>query len=199
MVRPLAPRLSLALALTLSAAAAALGCGGADKEDKAWTAELQKNEGPVRETEALGALPSDASKVQQVAVRHDLELGPKAEKTVSCACLRAAVGLANDARFSWVNERPATNADTLAIAISDRGVECPQRPDEAARRASISGVELDGGDVIVEVEDLPPGRPLARGALIPKPSPSGGVYLRARTTKTVYGAAGGRRGRCRVQ
>jgi hypothetical protein len=196
--RPLAP--PLALSLTLSAlAVTATGCGGTEREDKAWSAQLQKNEGPVRETEALGALPPDANKVQQVAVRHDLELSPKAEKVVSCSCLRVAVGLANDSRFSWVNERPATSADMLAIAISDRGVECPSRPDEGARRASISGVELSNGDVLVEVEDLPPGRPLARGALIPRPASSGGVYIRSRTSKTPYGAAGGRRGGCRVQ
>ena len=51
--------------------------------------------------------------------------------------------------------------------------------------------------MIVEVEDLPQGRPLASGAVIPKPGPNGSVYVKPRDAKVIY-AKGAPGGRCKV-
>jgi hypothetical protein len=117
-----------------------------------------------------------------------------------CSCLAVEVGNGADGnKFFWLGSPADTGSDSMAIAIGARGVACPGGdPDDKRRRPSISAVDVINDDVILEVEDLPEGRPLASGAVIPKPGPNGAVYIRPRKGhNSVYGVGPG--GRCRVR
>ena len=86
----------------------------------------------------------------------------------------------------------------MAIALSARGVDCPGGlQDEEKRRPSISAVDQEGNDVIIEVEELPEGRPLATGAVIPKPAAGGAIYVKGRGGAVPY-ARPGAGGPCKV-
>ncbi|WP_437598358.1 hypothetical protein [Sorangium sp. So ce590] len=143
--------------------------------------------------------PQERGPSSWVGVRHDLALARAASRTERCSCLAVEVGGARDPRFQWAAGAPESTADnTLAVALSARGVPCPGGPaDEESRRPSISAVDQEGNDIIIEVEELPPGRPLATGAVIPKPASGGAVYVKGRSAKVPYArAAGG--ARCKV-
>ncbi|XXX75267.1 hypothetical protein WMF30_47230 [Sorangium sp. So ce134] len=166
--------------------------------------EAAKQKAPRR---ALGApddfdgaptTPAERAPSSWVGVRHDLALAPAASRTERCSCLAVEVGEARAPKFQWAAGAPETAADTLAVALSARGVPCPGGPaDEERRRPSISAVDQEGNDVIIEVEELPPGRPLATGAVIPRPAPGGAIYVKGRSANAPYArAAGG--ARCKV-
>ncbi|WP_437632448.1 hypothetical protein [Sorangium sp. So ce854] len=142
--------------------------------------------------------PQERGAASWVGVRHDLALASAGERRERCSCLAVEVGEARDPRFQWAAGAPETGADTLAVALSARGVSCPGGPaDEERRRPSISAVDQEGNDVIIEVEEVPPGRPLATGAVIPRPAPGGAIYVKARSAAVPYArAAGG--ARCKV-
>jgi hypothetical protein len=111
------------------------------------------------------------------------------------------VGSPSDATFQWQAGAPKVGAGALAIAVSSRGVDCPGgEPDETKRRPSISAVDVEGSDVVVEIEELPDGAPLASGALIPEPGPGGSIYVRGRDRSVVYArGSGGGGARCKVR
>ncbi|WP_437315578.1 hypothetical protein [Sorangium sp. So ce385] len=142
--------------------------------------------------------PEERAPSSWVGVRHDLALARAASRAERCSCLAVEVGEARDRRFQWAAGAPETGGDTLAVALSARGVPCPGGPaDEELRRPSISAVDQEGNDVIIEVEELPPGRPLATGAVIPRPARGGAIYVKGRSAKVPYArAAGG--ARCKV-
>ena len=133
-----------------------------------------------------------------VGVRHDLLLSPAVPHTEACSCLAIAVGSLGDKRFAWQNGAPPNENDLMAVAMSAHGVTCPGGPaDENQRRPSISAVDREGPDVIIEVEELPPGRPLATGAVFLKPGVTGGVYVRSRSRRLPYAQPVGER-LCRI-
>ncbi|KYG09889.1 hypothetical protein BE21_15455 [Sorangium cellulosum] len=142
--------------------------------------------------------PEERAPSSWVGVRHDLALARAASRAERCSCLAVEVAEARDPRFQWAAGAPETSADTLAVALSARGVPCPGGPaDEELRRPSISAVDQEGNDVIIEVEELPPGRPLATGAVIPRPAKGGAIYVKGRSARVPYArAAGG--ARCKV-
>jgi hypothetical protein len=203
-MRPLALALSLALGLL-----AASGCGGASKpvEDE-WSSASEAPEEkarPLRETETLtptplapGNVPAEPPVSGLLGVRHDLMLsnGPHPAR---CACLAVEVGPAADPSFFWTGGAPEIGPNALAVAIGARGVECKGGdPDDARRRPSISAVDQENSDIIIEVEDLPQGRPLASGAVIPQPGAGGAIFVRPRRAGQVY-ARGAPSGRCKVR
>jgi hypothetical protein len=170
------------LALLVLALASA-SCGPSKSAaDVDWTPEPATKDKHLRDTEALfGPQPLDPKEDRQTAwlgVRHDLMLS-KGPHEAHCNCLAVEVGPPTDPRFFWMGGSPDVGDSALAVAIDGRGVACPGGdPDDRRRRPSISGVFVEGEDVVVEVEDLTQGRPLASGAIIPKPGPKGAIYMR---------------------
>lgn len=182
-----------------------IACGGSLRaSDADWTPEPAAKDKRLRAVEALSLAHIDPLEVYRAAplgVRHDLMLSEGAHDA-RCSCLAVEVGPANDFNmFFWLGTPPDIGHEALAIAVGARGVPCPGGdPDDRRRRPSISAVDLENDDVLVEVEDLPEGRPLASGAIIPKPGPKGSVYLRPRRGNALYGH-GHRAGtaRCKVR
>ena len=197
-----------ALLIVFTSAAAAAGCGGDQKTaaEANWSPDPVESDRPLRETEALdgeeaGPQPLDAKPAATralVGVRPDLGLAAGAGRA-TCPCLAVVVGSPSDATFQWQAGAPKTGADSLAVAVSARGIDCPGgEPDETKRRPSISAVDVEGSDVVIEVEELPDGAPLASGALIPLPGPGGSIYVRGRDRSVVY-ARGSGGARCKVR
>lgn len=193
-------RTRLSPAALLAAAALSVGCAGADdhKTDGVWTQgpSADSSGHALRETEALRELSGGGDTPSLFGVRHDLELRRERGGLTSCGCVVAHVGEPGDGRFSWHGEVPGPRSDALVIAISSQDVPCDAQPDGTKRRASISAVDEADGNVYVEIEDLPAGRPVALGAIIPKPHTTGHVYLRPKNRKTMYGRGGA--GGCRL-
>lgn len=194
---PLARSAALA-ALAVSAAAAA--CGGSQQtaSDLNWTPEENEEDKrhSFRETEALEAndAPPNVGPIDQgaapralVGVRPDLSLSASAPGAARCSCLMVDIGAPSDPKFQWQGGAPNAGPGALAIAVSSRGIDCPGGdPDETKRRPSISAVDVEGNDVVVEIEELPDGPPLAAGALLPQPGPFGSVYIRPRSKGLPY-------------
>jgi hypothetical protein len=185
------------------AIATACACGSSQQSiDASWSTEPEEQNRPLRETETLeqGNAPSplvqDKPEPSWLGVRPDVMIAPAAPHEANCNCLAVRVGSAKDSSFRWQNTVPHVGADARVIAVSARGVACSD--EDAKGRPSISAVDRDGSDVIVEIEDLPEGRPIASGAIIPAPAPGGAVYVRPRSRNVAYarGAAGGR---CKVE
>jgi hypothetical protein len=186
-------------------AVSVLGCGGSQRqaEDMNWSSDEPEKSRPLRETEELqelqgpSAAPDQAGGSTLVGVRHDLMIAPSAPHKERCSCLAVEMGSPQEPKFQWRDKVPAIGPDATAIAISAKGVPCPGGDaDESKRRASISAVHREGNDVVVEVEEVPEGRPLASGAVIARPGPGGSVYVKGRSPKLPYARATG--SRCKV-
>ncbi len=197
------PRAADRLALLFALSALAPACGSSERGgDNAWSTESQEKYRPLRQTEALNGptrAEQAATQAAFVGVRHDLMLTGAAHP-VRCNCLAVEVGPATHAGFFWTGGNPpAIGGDALAIAVSADGVDClGGDPNAQKRRPSISAVDMENDDVLVEIEDLPEGRPLASGAIIPKPGPKGSVYVRPQNARVIY-AKGAFAGRCKVR
>src|SRR5262249_7279792 len=135
------------------------GCGGGThwSAENSWTGEEEKASPSAKpESSAEGAPDVSAASTHagppgMVGGRHDLSINPKPAKSARCSCLAVEVGATNESKFAWETGAPSTPGDALAIAISPRGVPCPGGDsDENKRRASISAVDRNGGDIIVE-------------------------------------------------
>ncbi|MBK8253596.1 MAG: hypothetical protein IPK82_13130 [Polyangiaceae bacterium] len=184
------------------------GCGGEQNwtRDSSWQGEdpsarqTSRADAYEDETHTLppGSTTSKPDALTWFGVRHDLSMNPTAPRTPACGCLAVETGMPGKQAFLWDGQIPQIGPDALALAVSARGFPCPAEPDESKRRPSISGVERDGDNVIVEIEDLPEGRPLALGALIPKPGPNGSLFLVPRDRKMKY-LPQGTNNRCKVK
>jgi hypothetical protein len=192
---------SVLLGLTLA------GCGG----EQNWTLESNwQGEDPARaQTSRPDAYENDTQTLAPAAsappdaqtwfgVRHDLSMTPGTPRQPACGCIAVEMGMPGKQAFLWAGQVPTIGPDATVVAVSARGVDCPVEPDETKRRASISGVERDGDDVIIEIEELPEGRPMALGAIIPKPGPSGALFLQPRDKKVRWLPQGANK-RCRVK
>ncbi len=185
--RPALALLALASSGSVLAALAA-GCGGGQNPDAGWSPELSEEQRAVRTTEVLVGATQAPAPMAMFGVRHDVELAKRSgNRLSSCTCIAAHVGNPTDPEFLWTGEQPDVKSDASVIAVTARGTECAAVPVELLRRPSISAVETEGPNVIVELESLPEGKPLALGAVIPKPLVGGGVYVRPRTKGTPYG------------
>ncbi|MSP23896.1 MAG: hypothetical protein EXR75_01785 [Myxococcales bacterium] len=126
-------------------------------------------------------------------VRHDLFLRKTDKPTARCACLDVGVGAADDPRFRWQAGAPRLAHNELAFAMRTDGSQCSAEAG-LPRRPSIHAVDRDGPHVIVVVEELPPERPQAVGAVVERPDPGGSLFVRSRPQKgtpLVYARDGG--------
>jgi len=97
------------------------------------------------------------------------------------------VGNSRNAVFAWDGPAPFTNPETqLVIALSSEGLPCPSAASDSLG-ASYREYELIGDDVTVEVEMGRLGRPIAQGAVLPKPPPGGRVMVRSTDRASPYG------------
>lgn len=206
----------LAFMFFVAMLAAPLGCGGAQQSSPAesgWSDDLsdpsmqplEGSENPERNSDAptpISAPP--ATPLTELRVRHDVMMAKDAPHEANCSCLSVFVAQApTDTRLMWIDAPPKLESDVAIVAMSNKGIACPGLPADATERPSISGVERDGADVVIVVENLPPGRPIASGAVIPKPGPGGSVYVKPRGPKVLYGrplpGAQANAGRCKVR
>ncbi len=180
------------------------GCGGEQNwaSDPSWQGEDRSRSltsgGDDQQTLVPAAKVTAPDALTWFGVRHDLSMAPAAPRSAACGCVAVEVGMPGKQAFLWDGQVPEIGPDAVVVAVSARGVDCPAEPDEGKRRASISGVERDGDDVTVEIEDLPEGRPLALGAIIPKPGAGGSLYIVPRDSKVRWVPQGNQR-RCRVK
>jgi hypothetical protein len=128
--------------------------------------------------------------------RHDLSYaGPK---SATCACLAVALrDQAKDAAFTWELEEPQLEPSSQwIVALSSNEVPCDTAP-SGTLGASYQGYVTDGNDVVIYVEALGEGRPMTSGAIIPRPKPSGNVYVES--TNAIYGKPlDGKSKRCKL-
>ncbi|HEY3233721.1 MAG TPA: hypothetical protein VGJ84_03335 [Polyangiaceae bacterium] len=154
--------------------------------------------------QAIGGGSSDEpsswriSNAALLGARHDLRISAD-RLAPSCTCLAVVVGQSNDARLSWQSGAPSTDPGTqLVIALSSQGEPCQREP-EGSLGASYWGYKWSGNDVIVFVESARHGRPVTRGAIIPKPTGEGQVYVQATGPHVPYGRPlSGKGKRCKV-
>jgi hypothetical protein len=136
-----------------------------------------------------GAEPGASASTALFGARHDLRLTAGAAGSPKCRCLAAALGTAHAPGFAWQAEVPSIDPRTqLVIALGSDGLSCGEEPADSLG-ASYWGYKVSGNDVIVVVEAARAGRPVTRGAIIPKPVAPGQVYVQPLTASTPYGAA----------
>lgn len=196
--------------------ALSVGCGGSQQSSAAesgWSDDLADpsvqpldgSENPERRSDSLSPITAaPMTPPTEKRVRHDVMMAKNAPHEANCSCLSIAVAQApTDARLMWIDAPPKLEADVAVVVMSDKGIACPGLPENATERPSISGVERDGPDVVIVVENLPQGRPIASGAVIPKPGPGGFVYVKPKGPKVLYGrplpGAASNAGRCKVR
>jgi hypothetical protein len=172
----------------------ALGCQGSLQADARVSGDGKESDEPIASYNRPLESPQKASAPTEndfthaqyalLGARHDLSYaGPK---TPACACLAVALrDQAVDAAFQWELEAPRLEPSTQwIIALSSNEVPC-DAPPTGTLGASYQGYGTEGNDVVVYVEALGEGRPMTNGAIIPRPKPSGSVFIES--TNTVYG------------
>lgn len=193
-----------------------IGCGGAQSpppSESGWSDDLsdpsmqplEGSDNPERRSDApMPITAAPTTQPTEMRVRHDLMMAKNAPHEANCSCLSIVVAQApTDARLMWIDAPPKLEGDVAVVAMSSQGITCPGLSADTNTRPSISGVERDGADVIIVVEDLPQGRPVASGAVIPKPGPGGSVYVKPKGPKVLYGrplaGAPANASRCKVR
>ncbi len=204
----------LAYMFFVATVALSVGCGGAQQSsaaDSGWSDDLADvsvqpldgRDNPERRSDAPSPITgAPTTQLTEMRVRHDLMMAKSAPHEANCSCLSITVAQApSDTRLTWIDAPPKLETDVAIVVMSDKGIVCPGLPAEATERPSISGVERDGPDVVIVVENLPQGRPIASGAVIPKPGPGGSVYVKPKGPKVLYGRPlpGAPVGRCKVR
>ena len=180
------------------------GAQAAVDDDRKW--EVPEQATPAQEAPPAASKPRVASAVaaapavapspgvQFLGVVHALSRAPGAPRTTGCRCLAVAYGPPNDGKFVWQGGAPLGDHDSVAIAIATEGAVCTSL--SPLPRASISGIERDGSDIVLIVENLGEGRPTMRGALATSPGPNGAIVVRTKSG-TPYPASAGA-GPCRI-
>jgi hypothetical protein len=168
------------------------------QSDAELEAEVQKERAaaPPEGTAAPkpGAPPSGDRPL--LGARTDLSLVP-AQVPGQCSCLRVVLGSATLGAFRWKGERPAVDDQTqLVVALSSEGSGC-ENP-KGSLGASYWGYRRSGEDIVVYVENGVTGRPVATGAIIPKPFGQGQVYVAPVTKKVPFGKAPEGKGSCKI-
>ncbi|HSU39170.1 MAG TPA: hypothetical protein VLJ38_06375 [Polyangiaceae bacterium] len=175
-----------------NAGASANGQGDAELE-----AEVQKERAVATPSAvASAAAPAPAPEHALLGARSDLTL-TAAQGPTQCSCLRVVLGPATLGAFSWKGPPPAVDDERqLVMALTSEGTGCTNP--KGSLGASYWGYRRRGNDVVVYVENGVAGRPLAQGAIIPKPLGSGQVYVAPVTKKLPFGKSPDSKGNCRI-
>ena len=73
----------------------------------------------------------------------------------------------------------------LVIALGSEGIACTKN--DKGDVASYNGYSVEGDNVVVTVESAKSGRPVTRGAIIPRPAPGGQVLIKPASKKVPFG------------
>ena len=161
-------------------------------------AEVQKERATPPPAATASAPPAQAAGPERplLGARTDLSLS-SGQAPAQCSCLRVALGSASLGAFSWKGPTPAVDDQRqLVLALSSDGAGCPTP--KGTLGASYWGYRRIKNDIIVYVENGVTGRPLAQGAIIPKPFGDGQVWVAPVTKRVVYGKATDGKGNCRL-
>jgi hypothetical protein len=179
--------LTLVLAVACQASVQADARVSGDEDEEGSGEPLKSFDRPIEAgSSAPHAVEDDfvAGEYALLGARHDLSYaGPK---SASCACLAVALrDQAKDNAFTWELGEPRLEPSSQwIIALSSNEVPCDSPP-SGTLGASYQGYVTEGNDVVVYVEALGEGRPMTNGAIIPRPKPTGSVFVEP--TNGVYG------------
>lgn len=176
---------------------------GADttgQSDAELDAEVQKERALAAPSAAAsGTGPAGAAAPGDHALlgaRTDLSLEP-AQVPGQCSCVRVALGPASLGAFKWKSTPPSIDEQTqLVLALTSDGSGC-ENP-KGTLGASYWGYRRIGDDIVVYVENGVSGRPVAQGAIIPKPFGQGQVYLAPTTKQVPFGKPLNGKGNCKL-
>jgi len=175
-----------ASAFLIVACYAVLGCKATASASLKTGADMETSTDEAPNGESL--VSDSALQAEDVALlgaRHDVRFS--AAPAATCRCLAVALGGANDAGISWRSQVPELDPTTqLVIVLSSDGLPCAEAPKDSLG-ASYWGYRRAGDDVIVVVESARDGRPVTAGAIIPKPTGSGRVYVEPLRAGVPYG------------
>jgi hypothetical protein len=182
---------------------ATFGCAAQSEnfDDRDWTKDHGLQQGPAwREVESLfGASESDVDRFEHSlpGVRHDLVLKEGGKVDTRCTCLDVAIGDPSDGRFGWAGRRPTVSGSDMVLAVRTQGSNCPKA--SSNRRPSIQAVTVQGGNVTIVIEELKFDRPQALGAVVRKPSPAGGLFVKSAKKSMPYAQTVGGKNLCKVE
>jgi hypothetical protein len=118
---------------------------------------------------------SGAGETALLGARHDLRLAD-GHTTPVCSCLAAARGAPSSPDFKWAGNVPVIDPSSqTVVALASEGVACSSA---SAHGASYMGYHVDGNDVVIDIEEAQPGRPITHGAVVPLPQSGGRIVLR---------------------
>jgi hypothetical protein len=169
-------------------------------------APTKPSDGPAKPSDAqaggLSLTPAEPGEVRHfIGVVHDLSLGPAADKSPVCSCLMLTYGRPNSGKFKWRGGQRGFDKDTMAVAIGSEGIACNMMVGGKAKDlgpASIAGIDHEGGDLVVIVEEARRGIPIAHGALVKALDPGAGIIVKG-TGDVPFGTPlGGGKGVCKV-
>lgn len=127
---------------------------------------------------------SQNAKTAFIGVTQALALADGAAAQATCRCMAAAVGLPGGGAFQWRGTPPVVGEDAMVVAIGNEKTPCENQGN--FRGPSIQGVEVDGSNVIVTLEEPRPGIPVARGAVFQRP-PGDGFLIFHASRRLPYG------------
>lgn len=153
------------------------------QDDQAAAAQLSS---PARVP--LSTTPASPSGTEaMLGARQGMRPKDPASLSATCKCLKVVLGSSNDSVFAW--DGPVSQMDTntqLAIGLTSEALTCPEAASDSLG-ASYHGYQVSGNDVFVEVETARLGRPIMRGAIIPRPNVGGRIVVRAADPQSPYG------------
>ena len=139
------------------------------------TSKNQEEEDPFADWKDIPSRPRAEFVTEYFGVARRLTLQP-GSRPANCQCVAAVLGSGYEDDFDWHGERPGLGLDAMVVAISTEGIACEHR----GRGPSIAAIDQDGPNVVVVLEEFRDTRPIALGAIIPNPGPTGSVFLRHR-------------------
>lgn len=159
-------------------------------------AEQNSDSSSLRIAESNRPAPGTPGGKPLLGARRDLALATD-QAEGGCSCLKVAIGSETAPAFRWQSGPPKLDPETqLVVGLSSEGGGCPAPKNTEG--ASYWGYRWSGNDVVVYVENAIKGRPVAVGAVIPKPVGEGQVFIAPLDAKVPYGRGSGGAKSCKL-